>query len=126
MKNPPFDSLVWGSLRLAPIIFWRMSFRIFSTLYYRGISLQSAVLKLYTSILNRRLLFLLETYEVISDLQNDFRPLRTCQDHILTLHNIVLNRKLRGNDTYACFVDFKKAFDSINRDLLWRNFHYMK
>ena len=21
MKNPPFDSLVWGSLRLAPIIY---------------------------------------------------------------------------------------------------------
>ena len=36
---------------------------------YRGISLQSVVLKLYTSILNRRLLFLLETYEAISDLQ---------------------------------------------------------
>ena len=87
---------------------------------YRGISLQSAVLKLYTSILNRRLMFLLETHEVISDLQNGFRPHRTCQDHILTLHNIVLNRKLKGDDTYACFVDFKKAFDSINRDLLWR------
>ena len=54
---------------------------------YRGISLQSAVLKLYTSILNRRLMFLLETYEVISDLQNGFRPHRSCQDHILTLHN---------------------------------------
>ena len=80
---------------------------------YRGISLQSAVLNLYTSILNRRLLFLLERYEVISDLQNGFRPHRTCQDHILSLHNIVLNCKLRGNDTYACFVDFKKAFDSI-------------
>ena len=87
---------------------------------YRGISLQSAVLKLYTSILNGRLMFLLETHEVISDLQNGFRPHRSCQDHILTLHNIVLNRKLKGNDTYACFVDFKKAFDSINRDLLWR------
>ena len=93
---------------------------------YRGISLQSAVLKLYTSILNRRLMFLLETYEVISDLQNGFRPHRSCQDHILTLHNIVLNRKLKGNDTYACFVDFRKAFDSINRDLLWRKLHYME
>ena len=65
-------------------------------------------------------MFLLETCEVISDLQNGFRPHRSCQDHILTLHNIVLNRKLKGNDTYACFVDFRKAFDSINRDLLWR------
>ena len=67
---------------------------------YRGVSLQSAVLKLYTSILNRRLMFLLETHEVISDVQNGFRPSRSCQDHILTLHNIVLNHKLKGNDMH--------------------------
>ena len=26
MKNPPFDSLVWGSLRLAPIIPFSLKF----------------------------------------------------------------------------------------------------
>ena len=26
MKNPQFDSLVWGSLTLAPIIFMRIAF----------------------------------------------------------------------------------------------------
>ena len=29
------------------------------------------------------------------------------------------NQKLMGKDTFACFVDFHKAFDSVDRDLLW-------
>ena len=35
-------------------------------------------------------------------------------------HTLYLNHKLRGNDFHACFVEFKKAFDSINGYLLWR------
>ena len=32
---------------------------------------------------------------------------------------IILNRKLSGSDTFCCYVDFKKAFDSVNRERLW-------
>jgi len=30
MKNPPFDSLVWGSLRLAPISTWPKPYSAFT------------------------------------------------------------------------------------------------
>ena len=30
------------------------------------------------------------------------------------------NRMARKKDTFACFIDFKKAFDCVNRDLLWK------
>ena len=36
------------------------------------------------------------------------------------LFNILENRKLSKKDTYACFIDFKKASDSIPRDKLWQ------
>ena len=88
-------------------------------LSYRGISLQSTVLKLYTYILNQRLSRWLEENNILSDLQNGFRPQRSCQDHMLSLYNIILNRKLSGSDTFCCYVDFKKAFDSVNRERLW-------
>ena len=26
----------------------------------------------------------------------------------------------RKEDTFSCFIDFKKAFDCVNRDLLWK------
>ena len=82
-------------------------------------------MKIFTYILNKRLTAWLECNEVLSDLQNGFRPNRSCQEHMITLHNIALNRKLNGEDTYCCFIDFRKAFDSVDRKLLWQKLiHY--
>ena len=86
---------------------------------YRGISLQSFVAKTYCRILNSRLRDYLEANGALCDEQNGFRPGRNCQDHIFTLTTIIENRLLNKMDTFACFVDFKKAFDCVNRDLLW-------
>ena len=52
------------------------------------------------------------------DEQNGFRAGRSCQDHIYTLSSIIRNRKSENKDTYCAFVDFKKAFDWVPRDLL--------
>ena len=32
---------------------------------------------------------------------------------------MIHNRKLRRKETYTCFVDCRKAFDTVNRDCLW-------
>ncbi len=37
----------------------------------------------------------------------------------LTLTSIIENRMCLKQDTYGCFIDFKKAFDSVDRDALW-------
>ena len=86
---------------------------------YRGISLQSFVAKTYCRILNSRLRDYLEASGALCDEQNGFRPDRNCQDHIFTLTTIIENRLIDKKDTFACFVDFKKAFDCVNRNLLW-------
>ena len=86
---------------------------------YRGISLQSFVAKTFCRILNTRLREYLECNNILSDEQNGFRPDRCCQDHILTLTSIIQNRLLEKKDTFACFIDFRKAFDCVDRDLLW-------
>ena len=52
------------------------------------------------------------------DEQNGFRAGRSCQDHIYVLSSIIRNRKSEGKDTFCAFVDFKKAFDWVPRDLL--------
>ena len=86
---------------------------------YRGISLQSFVAKAYCRILNNRIRDYLENNSILSDEQNGFRPNRCCQDHIFTLASIIENRIMKKRDTFACFIDFKKAFDCVNRELLW-------
>ena len=87
-------------------------------LNYRGISLLSCFYKMYTSLLNMRLGDYCERSGCLVDEQNGFRSGRSCQDHIYALSSIIRNRKTEGNDTYCAFVDFKKAFDWVPRDLL--------
>ena len=91
----------------------------YDPLNYRSISLMSTVAKTFSQILNNRLMKYLENNKVLSEEQNGFRYLRSCLDHIFSLCTILRNRKLQNLDTYLCFVDFSKAFDSVNHIILW-------
>ena len=42
-------------------------------------------------------------------------------EHIYSLYSVINKRKLGRQSTFACFVDAKKAFDTIYRDCLWYN-----
>ena len=70
--------------------------------------------------MNNRIDKYLHANNILHDEQNGFRKKRSCQDHISSLIFLIENRKLANLDTYACFVDFKKAFDSVPREILWR------
>ena len=86
---------------------------------YRGICLQSVVLKAYSKILNQRLNVWLEDNNLLEDEQNGFRKGRCTQDHLFTLASVVESRKACGKSTFAAFIDLRKAFDSVLRDCLW-------
>ena len=86
---------------------------------YRPITLISVPCKVYAQILNARLEKWIETNNILCDEQNGFRKERSCLDHIYLLHSILSNRKLSKKDTFVCFVDAKKAFDTVDRDCLW-------
>ena len=83
-------------------------------LNYRGISLLSVVTKIYSSILNKRLVTYLDDNDLLVDEQNGFRSERSCIDHVFTLNSVVKNR----NSTFVTFIDLKKAFDMVDRELL--------
>ena len=86
---------------------------------YRGISLQSVIAKTYCRLLNYRLRNWIEFNNILNEEQNGFRPGRNCQDHIFALTSIIENRIQNKKDTFACFIDFRKAFDTVNRKYLW-------
>ena len=88
---------------------------------YRGIALQSIFSKLYMSVLNRRVTFYANMYDLISECQAGFREGYSTLDNAFILNAFVdkyLSKK--GNKLYVAFVDFKKAFDSIHREKLWQ------
>ena len=59
---------------------------------YRGISLQSVVMKVFCAVLNNRLSDYLETNNLLVEEQNGFRQDRSCQDHLFTVYNLVESR----------------------------------
>ena len=79
----------------------------------------STVAKLFSAILNDRIYAYLDENSLLCEEQNEFRKLRSCLDHMYTLTTIIRNRKEQNLQTFLCFVDFAKAFDSVNRDCLW-------
>jgi len=87
-------------------------------LNYRGISLLCCTSKVYSAILNHRMMKYAEENNIIVDEQNGFRSGRSCTDHIYALNSIVRNRMNENKPTFALYIDFQKAFDLVNRDLL--------
>ncbi len=87
-------------------------------LNYRGISLLSCIYKIYSAILNNRLTKHLDDNSLIHDEQNGFREGRSCVDHIFTLSSIIRNKIQQKQDIYACYVDFRKAFDFLDREMM--------
>ena len=84
----------------------------------RCITIVCCVAKIYSSIINRRLQKYLETNNILAEEQNGFRTGRSCIDQIFILCTVLRNRKVEGKETFLCFIDYKKAFDSVDRNLL--------
>ena len=84
----------------------------------RGITLGSAVCKLYCSVLNARLTVFEERCGIIGDEQNGFCKHRSCSDHLSALTTIIETRKCLKRSTYVAYIDFSKAYDSIDRQKL--------
>ena len=89
-------------------------------LNYRGISLLSCVSKLFTAILNKRLMNYVEENNILSKSQLGFVPGNRTSDAHIILHNIIQEYcHKKGKKVYSCFVDFSKAFDNISREILF-------
>ena len=71
--------------------------------------------KLYAAILNKRFTKYLETTQNIVEEQNGFRKLHARVDYIFTLACVTRNHKLAAKDTFTCFIDMQKAFDTVSR-----------
>jgi len=88
-------------------------------LLYRGITLAPTSYKIYCGVLNSRLTVKLDDLEYLNDEQNGFRKGRSTIDHLSTLTTNIDTRKLRKTSTFCAFIDFKKAYDWVNRNLLF-------
>ena len=85
---------------------------------YRGISLLSVPGKIFNRVILNRLKNAVDPR--LRDNQAGFRRNRSCTDQIATLR-IILEQSLEWRTPlYVNFIDYEKAFDSVDRNSLWK------
>ena len=85
---------------------------------YRPISLLSNINKIFEKLVHERLYCFLEMHECIYELQFGFRTKHSTNHALISLTEMV--RNALDNSNFACgiFVDFQKAFDTVDHGIL--------
>ena len=86
---------------------------------FRGIALSSTFSKVFTLILCCRLQSYANQYDLIREEQAGFRKGYSADDNIFVLPSIIDKYLSTQRKLYVGYVDFKKAFDTVNRSTLW-------
>jgi len=85
---------------------------------YRGVSLLCHSSKIVTSIIMERIKR--RTEEILSEEQAGFRASRSTIDQIFTLRQLAEKYVDFSRELFVCYIDFRKAFDSVWRKGLWK------
>ena len=85
---------------------------------YRGISLLSVVGIVFADILLQRLKRIAD--KVYPHSQSGYRENRSTINGIFTLRQLMEKTKEQRQNLYMVFVDFLKAFDTVNREFLFK------
>ena len=113
MRSVPDD---WQKAVIIPI--WKRKGSKRDCSKYRGISLLSHAGKMYAKILETRIRPIVEPQ--LSEAQFGFRKNRGCTYAIFALRQLSETTISYDENLAMCFVDQEKAFDRVDRSLLWR------
>ena len=88
---------------------------------FRGLAIGSAFAKLFSFILLNRLIKFIDLKKLISPKQIGFMKGMRTSDHIFFLQTVVEKIvKKNKKKLFAVFIDFKKAYDTVDRNILMR------
>ena len=87
---------------------------------FRAITVGSAISKIFAQVVMLRIDDWAETNGLRAATQFGFRKNMGTTEAVFMLRHLVDKAEQDDKPLYAAFVDFKKAYDSIPRDLLWK------
>lgn len=90
---------------------------------YRGISLIATIVKLLCVILNRRLSDAAEAAGHLRREQAGFRRREECVGQACALYEVIRRNNINKLHVFACFVDFRKAYDMVPHGALFHRLH---
>ena len=87
---------------------------------YRGISLINSLTKVFIGLLTEQLTKWVEENNIIHEEQSGFRQNYSVIDNTFALQSLAQKYLSKRKGRFYClFIDFKKAFDSIDHNRLW-------
>ena len=90
---------------------------------YRPIALTSHIIKIFGRIIRNHLIAHLENNSLLCNNQHGFRPHRSCLTQLLPHIDMILLNLLEGQDTDVIYLDFAKAFDKVDHEILLKKLH---
>jgi hypothetical protein len=91
----------------------------------RPIAVGSSIPKLFAATFNARLVHWAEARNKRAPQQAGFRPRMSTTHHLFALRHMIDWHRSAGEPLYMAFVDFSKAYDSVNRTLLWHKLEHL-
>ena len=85
---------------------------------YRPVSLTSHVMKIFERIIRKKLVKHLEENHLLCKNQHGFRIGRSCLTQLLLHIDEIHRNLLEGYETDVIYLDFEKAFDKVDHELL--------
>ena len=88
---------------------------------YRGIAIMDVMCKIYIAIITKRISFFTDAFSKISEAQAGFRSGYSTIDNAFVLSSLISKcLAMKRKFVYVAFIDFKKAFDSVEREILFK------
>ena len=87
---------------------------------YRPLTVLISLAGLYSKVLTARLTSVVEHHDLLGEAQGGFRKGRGAADNLFILNSIFWKARARKEKIHLGFVDITKAYDSVNRELLWK------
>ena len=91
---------------------------IYSITNYRPISLLPAISKVFEKLVNVQLRDYLDSHAIISSSQHGFRSKHSCETALLQLTKNLFTLRAEKKYIYVTALDFSRAFDTINLNIL--------
>ena len=92
---------------------------------YRPISLLSVFDKLLEKIIYRRLKSFLDKFKILYKYQFGFRTNHSTSHALIDITEYIYNALDKGHFVFGIYIDLKKAFDTVNHDILIKKLdHY--
>ena len=90
---------------------------------YRPIALTSHLITIFEKVIRKYIVIYMNSYGLFNPSQHGFRVGRSCLSQLLSHYEQILQRMENGHDVDIIYLDFAKAFDKVDFDILLKKLH---